>query len=62
MKPINIKDLDSLISKIECGKSRVSIGNIREIRKIIDNLILEKPEVAERYFKLATKGSKKDKQ
>jgi hypothetical protein len=57
---INVKELDSLISKIEGGKSRVSIGNIREIRKIIDNLILQKPEVAKRYFKLAVKSLQKD--
>lgn len=27
--------LDSLISELECGKSRVQIGDIREIRKRI---------------------------
>jgi hypothetical protein len=58
MKSISIKELDSLISKIEGGKARVSIGNIREVRKIIDNLILEKPEIALRYKKLVEKSLK----
>jgi hypothetical protein len=43
----NLPQLDSLISEIEGGKSRVKIGDIREVRKIIVNLIKNNPSVRE---------------
>lgn len=43
----NIPQLDSLISEIEGGKSRVSIGDIREVRKILVNLIKNNRSVRE---------------
>ena len=52
IKPIKVKELDTLIAKLEKGKKEVSIGNIREIRKIIDDLIKNDPAVKARYAKL----------
>jgi hypothetical protein len=51
-KPITIKELDSLIAAIEGKKKQVSIGNVREIRKIIDILIKLDNRVFLRYKKL----------
>jgi hypothetical protein len=39
-KVFTVKDLDSLLAKIEGKKSQTSIGNIREIRKALFSLIL----------------------
>jgi hypothetical protein len=52
---MTLKELDSLISKIEGGKARVSIGNVREIRKIIFNLIKTNPEARKLLFKELSK-------
>ena len=41
--------LDSIIAKQEGKKKQTTIGNIREVRKIIDNLILHSPKVRARY-------------
>jgi hypothetical protein len=41
--------LDSLIAKLEGKKSQVTMGNIREVRKIIDNLIINNKQVRARY-------------
>lgn len=41
--------LDSLIAKMEGKKVQVGMGNIREVRKIIDNLIINNKKVRARY-------------
>lgn len=61
IKKINVRELDSLISMLESGKSRVSIGDVREIRHIIDNLIRTREDIAIRYYKLAEKTLNRDK-
>jgi hypothetical protein len=52
---MTLKELDSMIAKLEGGKSSVKIGNIREIRKIIFGLIKTNPEVARLLFKELSK-------
>lgn len=39
----NVTELDSYVSNLESGKSRVAIGDIREIRKIIFDLLKTNP-------------------
>lgn len=46
---INVAQLDSIIAKREGKKIQTSIGNVREIRKIIDLLIKFNPKVRARY-------------
>lgn len=46
---IKTKDLDSQLAKLEGGKSIAKVGDVREIRKKLDVLIVTNPEVAARY-------------
>lgn len=54
---MTLKELDSLIAKLEGKKSEVSIGNIREIRKIICELI-QNPEILALMLKAGLKKKK----
>ena len=51
MKKMTIRELDSLISKLEGRNKHTHIGNIREIRAIICDLIYKNPEILELMLK-----------
>jgi len=45
MRVDNIRDLDRKIAKIEAGRKQTNIGQIKEIRKIIEDLIYVNPKI-----------------
>lgn len=56
---MKLAKLDSMVAQHEGKKVPVSMGNCREVRKVIDELIKSDAEVAQRYLDLATKALKK---
>jgi len=65
MKITNLKELVSEIAKREAGKSSVSVGNIREILRILADLTTESKDgeplviIAKYSIKRAAMGRKK---
>jgi len=51
---IKTKDLDNLIWKLEGKKVKTTIAQVREIRRIIDKLIRNHQNIANRYKKIAS--------
>lgn len=46
-----LKDLDSAIANLEGGKSQVKMGDARQMRKLIFDLIKNNPEARALLFK-----------
>lgn len=46
---MSTNQLDSMIAKAEGKKSQVSMGNVREVRAIIDRLIRDNKKVRARF-------------
>lgn len=55
---MTIRELDSLIAKLEGKKRLVPIGQVREIRAIICDLILD-PEILKLMLKAGKRRAKK---
>ena len=54
-KNLTLKDLDSLIAISEKGLSEANIGDIRQVRKIIFNLIKSDENVRKLFYKIMAK-------